>query len=99
MDIPPRVLNEIVILGSPSLQNVMMSHVMRRRIGMDCRFLTAEATDMAGHIGDLRGSLLLINCGAQAVEQSLQALPATNAPKGRFSESYSKDHSRQALAG
>jgi hypothetical protein len=82
MDIPPHAVSEIVILGPPSLQNVMMSHVMRHRFGMDCRILAAEAADIAGHIGDLRGSLLLIDCGAQAVEQSLQALPATNAPKG-----------------
>jgi hypothetical protein len=49
---------------------------------MGCRILAAEAADIAGHIGDLRGSLLLVDCGAQAVEQSLPALPATNVPKG-----------------
>jgi hypothetical protein len=46
------------------------------------KILAAEAADIAGHIGDLRGSLLLIDCGAQAVERSLQALPVMAAPKG-----------------
>lgn len=82
VDIPPHAVSEIVILGPPSLQNVMMSHVMRHQFGMDCRILAAEAGDMAGLIGDLRGSLLLVDCGAQAAEQSLQALPVMAAPKG-----------------
>jgi len=81
MDAPGCAMSEIVILGPPSLQNVMMSHVLRHQFGMDCRILAAEAADIARHIGDLRGSLLLIDCGAQAVERSLQALPALAAPK------------------
>jgi hypothetical protein len=82
MDIPPHAVSEIIILGPLSLQNVMMSHVMRHRFGKGCRVLAAEAADIAGHIGDLRGSLLLIDCGARAVERSLPTLPAINVPTG-----------------
>jgi hypothetical protein len=81
MDAPAHAVNEIVILGPLSLQNVMMSHVMRHRFGMDCRILAADAGDTAGQFGDLRRALLLIDCATEAAEQSLQALPAMAAPK------------------
>jgi len=74
MDAPGHAVSEIVILGPPSLQNVMMSHVIRHRFGTNCRIIAAEAGDLAGHIGDLRCAFLLIDCGTQA-------LPAMAAPK------------------
>lgn len=82
MDAPGCAMSEIVILGALSMQNVMMSHVMRHRFGVDCRILATEAGALAGHIGGLRFALLLIDCGTQAVERCLQDLPAMVAPEG-----------------
>jgi len=81
MDATGHAVDEIVILGPLSVQNVMMSHVIRHRFGMDCRILAAKDEDMDVHIGDLRQALILIDCGTQAVEQSLQALSAKTVPQ------------------